>query len=203
MYTTQWKGYIDGILQWRGVTRRQQICDGLQTWTVWGRSYKKWMVASGWLGGREGREVYPYLYTLCIYWICSWVTDITIIWPVKGAFQVALVVKNPPANAGELRDMGSTPESWRSPEGGQGNPLQCSCLENPMDRGAWWATVHGVAKSQTQLKQLSTTAQARRESYGEGNGSPLQRSCLENPREGSLVGCRLWGHTESDTTDVI
>ena len=72
-----------------------------------------------------------------------------------------------------------------------------------MDRGAWWATVHGVAKSQTQLKQLSTTAQARRESYGEGNGSPLQRSCLENPREGSLVGCRLWGRTESDTTDVI
>ena len=72
-----------------------------------------------------------------------------------------------------------------------------------MDRGAWRATVHGVAKSQTQLKRLSTTAQAQWESYGEGNGSPLQRSCLENPREGSLVGCRLWGRTESDTTDVI
>ena len=62
---------------------------------------------------------------------------------------MALVVKNPPANA---EDMGLIPGSGRSPEGGHGNPLQYSCLENPMDRGAWGATVHGVAKSQTQLK---------------------------------------------------
>ena len=48
----------------------------------------------------------------------------------------------------------------RSPGGGHGNPLQCSCLENPMDRGAWRATVHWVTESQTQLKQLSTHAQA-------------------------------------------
>ena len=53
------------------------------------------------------------------------------------------VVKNPPANAG---DMGSTPGSGRSPREGNGNPLQYSCLENPIDKGAWWATVHGVAK---------------------------------------------------------
>ena len=77
-------------------------------------------------------------------------------------------------------------------------PLQCSCLENPMDGGAWWAAVHGVAKSRTQLQLhfhflLSC--------IGEGNGNPLQCSCLENPRD-SLVGCRLWGHTESDTTDM-
>ena len=66
------------------------------------------------------------------------------------------MVKNPPANAGDTRDMGSVPGWGRSPEGGNGNPLQYSFLENPMDRGAWWTTVHGVAKSQTRLKGLST-----------------------------------------------
>ena len=60
--------------------------------------------------------------------------------------QVMLVVKNPPANAG---DTGSIPESGRSPGGGDGNPLQYSCLDNPTDRGAWRATVHGVTESQT------------------------------------------------------
>ena len=64
---------------------------------------------------------------------------------------VALVVKNLPANVGDLRDSSSIPGSGRSPGGGRGNPLQCSCLENPMDRGAWRATVHGVAKGQTLL----------------------------------------------------
>ena len=61
--------------------------------------------------------------------------------------QVGLVVKNLSANAGDIIDLGSTPESGRSPAGGHGNPLQYSCLENPMDRGAWQAAVHGVAKS--------------------------------------------------------
>ena len=65
------------------------------------------------------------------------------------ASQVALVVKNPPAKAGDIRDMGSVPGSGRSPGGGHGNHLQYSCLENPMDRGAWQAMVHKVAKSQT------------------------------------------------------
>ena len=73
-----------------------------------------------------------------------------------GASQVALVVKNPPANAGDVRDVGSIPGSGRSPGEGNGNLLQYSCLENTMDRGAWQATVHGVTKSWTQLKQLST-----------------------------------------------
>ena len=59
------------------------------------------------------------------------------------------MVKNLPANTGELRDMGSIPRTRRSPGGGHGNPLQYSCLENAMDRGAWSATVHGVTKSQT------------------------------------------------------
>ena len=59
------------------------------------------------------------------------------------------MVKKPPAKVGDERDMGSIPGSGRSPGGGHGDPLQYSCLENPVDRGAWWATVHGVAKSQT------------------------------------------------------
>ena len=63
------------------------------------------------------------------------------------------VLKNPPAITG---DLGSIPGSGRSPGGGYDNSLQCSCLEDPMDRGAWWATVHGITKSQTRLKQLST-----------------------------------------------
>ena len=69
------------------------------------------------------------------------------------ASQVALVIKNPPANAGDIRDVRSLPGLGRSPGEGHGNPLQYSCLENPEDRGAWWATVHGLAKSQTRLKQ--------------------------------------------------
>ena len=63
------------------------------------------------------------------------------------------MVKNLPANAGDIRDPGLIPGSRRSPGGRHGNPPQYSCLENPMDRGAWQATVHGIAKSQTRLKQ--------------------------------------------------
>ena len=61
-----------------------------------------------------------------------------------GAFQMALVAKNLPASAGDLRDTGLIPGSRRSPRGGHGNPLQYSFLENPMDREAWWATVWGL-----------------------------------------------------------
>jgi len=66
---------------------------------------------------------------------------------LEGESQVVLVVKNLPANAGDTGDTGSIPGLGRSPGEGHGNPLQYSYLENPMDRGAWWATVH--AKSQT------------------------------------------------------
>ena len=65
---------------------------------------------------------------------------------------MALVAKNTPASAGDLREAGLIPGLGRCPGGGHGNPLQYSCLENPMDRGAWWATVHGVTNSQTGLK---------------------------------------------------
>ena len=73
--------------------------------------------------------------------------------------QVVLVVKNPPADAGDARDVHSIPGSGKSPGGRQGNPLQYSCLENPMDRGAWRATVPRVTKSQTRRKWLSTNTQ--------------------------------------------
>ena len=71
------------------------------------------------------------------------------------ASQVALVVKNLPANAGDTRDVGLIPELEIDPQEGHSNPLQYSCLENPMDRGAWRAAVHGVAKSQTLLSNLA------------------------------------------------
>ena len=64
---------------------------------------------------------------------------------------VALEVKNPPANAGDIRDVGSIPGSGRFLGGEHGNPLQYSCLENLVDRGVWRATVHGVTKSRTRL----------------------------------------------------
>ena len=58
------------------------------------------------------------------------------------------MVEDPPANAGDARDKGSIPGLERTPGEGNDNPLQYSCLDNPMDRGAWWATVHGFTKSQ-------------------------------------------------------
>ena len=89
--------------------------------------------------------------------------------------------KNRRASAGDIRDSGLIPGSGRPPGGGHGNPLQCSCLENPMDRGAWPATVHGVAKSQTRLKWLSRHASSCME-----KGQKLisgETSQLRNTRE--------------------
>ena len=83
---------------------------------------------------------------------------------------------------------------------GNGIPLQYSCLENPMDRGTWWAIVYGVAKSQTRLSDFTFTFHFH----------ALEKEMAitpvffagESQGQGSLVGCRLWGHTESDTTEV-
>ena len=125
------------------------------------------------------------------------------------------VGKNPPANAG---DSGSIPEWGRSPGEGNSNPLQDSCLENPMDGGAWWATVHGIAKSRTQLSDFTFTFKSNgtssnrlpwwlsgkesiRQAGNTGSipglgrfpggryGNPFQYSCLENSTERrSLAG---------------
>ena len=81
------------------------------------------------------------------------------------ASQGAPVVKNLPANAGDAGDGGSVSGLGRTPGGGNGNPLQYPCLENPMDRGAWWATVHGAAESQTQLSERVCTDTTHTHTY--------------------------------------
>ena len=82
---------------------------------------------------------------------------------------------------------------------GNGNPLQYSCLENPMGRGAWQAAVHGVAKSQTQLSNFTFTFHFPLSCIGEGNGNPLQCSCLEKPREGGAWWAAVYGVAQSRT----
>ena len=101
---------------------------------------------------------------------------------------------------------------------GNGDPLQCSCLENPRDGGAWWAALYGVAQSQTGLKRLSSSSSSspggsdgKASAYnagdpgsipgsgrspGEGNGNPLQYSCLENPMDRGTMGSQRVGCTE-------
>ena len=95
-------------------------------------------------------------------------------------------------------------EIWKIFTEGNGNPLHYSCLENPVDRGAWRAAVHRVTQSWTQLKQLSMHA-----CIGEGNGNTLQYSCLENPRDrrawwAAVYGVTqsLWGRTESEMIEA-
>ena len=75
-----------------------------------------------------------------------------------------------------------------------GNPLQYSCLENAVYRGAWWAAVHGVTQGRTRLKRLSMHV-----CTGEGNGNPLQCSCLENPRDGGAWWAAVYGVAQSRT----
>ena len=83
---------------------------------------------------------------------------------------------------------------------GNGTPLQYSCLENPMDGGAWWAAVHGFSKSRTRLSDFTSTFpfQAREKEMATHSSVLAWRI----PGTGSLVGCRLWGRTESDITDA-
>ena len=87
----------------------------------------------------------------------------------------------------------------RSIREGNGTPLQYSCLENPMDGGAWWAAVHGVIKSQTQLSNLTFTFHFH--ALEKAMATPVFLPG-ESQGQGSLVGCHLWGHTESDMTEV-
>ena len=115
----------------------------------------------------------------------------------KWASQVVLVVESPPAKVGTAEDAGSIPGSGRSPGGGHGKPLQYSCLENPMHRGAWQATGHRVAQSRTRLKQLRTHSE---------RGTAVYTSicrCFKRLLEAQLCilgggevrpQWRLWGH---------
>ena len=104
---------------------------------------------------------------------------------------------------GRLQSMGSR-KSWTqlSVHVGEGNgtPLQYSCLENPMDGGAWWAAVHGVAKSQTQLNDFTFTFHFHALEKEMATHSSVLAWRI--PGMGSLVGCHLWGRTESDMTEA-
>ena len=80
-----------------------------------------------------------------------------------------------------------------------GTPLQYSCLENPMDGEAWWAAVHGVAKSQMRLSDFTFTFHFSLSGIGKGNGNPLQCSCLENPRDRGDWWAAIYGVTQSRT----
>ena len=82
---------------------------------------------------------------------------------------------------------------------GNGNPLQCSCQENPRDGGAWWAAVYGVAQSRTRLKRLSSSSSSSSTHCGEGKGTPLQYSCLENPMDGGAWWAAVYGVAKSWT----
>ena len=83
---------------------------------------------------------------------------------------------------------------------GNGNPFHYSCLENPMDGGAWWAAVHGVAEGQTRLSNFTFTFHFHALEKEMATDSSVL--AWESEGQGSPVGCRLWGRTESDTTEA-
>ena len=93
-----------------------------------------------------------------LQWLLCPTEFILLDYPSRWASPGGTSGKEPPANAGEVRDMSLIPGLGKSLKGEHGNPLQCSCLKNLRDRGAWWATAHVVARSQTQLKPLSPHA---------------------------------------------
>ena len=95
-----------------------------------------------WSGLPFPSPIYMHIYYIHILFIYMYIY-------IRTTSQVVQAVKNLPTNAADLGDVGLIPGSGRSPGGGHSNPLQYSCLENPIDRGAWWPTVRGVAKSQT------------------------------------------------------
>ena len=110
------------------------------------------------------------------------------------------VVKNLPASAGDAGGLGLIPGSGRSPGVGNGNPLPYSCLENPMDRGAWWAAVHGVSQSWTRLSDFTFTFHFHALEK-EWQPTPVFLPG-ESHEQRSLVGCSPWGLTESNTTEA-
>ena len=104
------------------------------------------------------------------------------------SIQVVLVVKNPPANAGDIRDAGLIPGSGRSPGGGHGNPLQYSYLENPMDKGAWRATVQRVSQSQIHLSTDRVIINTRniRKNEQKGGGSDFELLRIFSSMKGDM-----------------
>ena len=142
----QWRGQCDRTDQGPEAAEGQGRPVELVGHNYGFRFFSKW-------SGLSLEDSYYYLSMMLITLILSsamlWHIIMMIL--TNGASQVMLVVKNLPDNSGDIRDMGSISGWGRVPGEGNGKPLQCSCLENPMDRGAWQAIVHGVAKSQVRL----------------------------------------------------
>ena len=130
------KNHTQGIIQWHSSPKAFNIPLNKRSWL----RKQHCSFQTGWSARVPHIIIYSDIF-LCMY-IYKW------------ASQAALVVKKPRVNAGDLRDSGSTPGSRKSLAGRYGNPLQSSCPENPMDRGAWRTTVHRVKKSRMQLNQL-------------------------------------------------
>ena len=109
---------------------------------------------------------------------------------------------NPPANAGGIRDAGSIPGSGRCPGEGHGNPLHCSCLENPTDREAWQATVRSVAQSWTQLKRLTVHAHMQKQLKCPPPAEWIEQTGRIYPSSGILLGYnKEWGIETHYNTD--
>ena len=148
----------------------RQGAQGWCTGKTWGMEWGgRWEGSSGW-----GTHVHPWLIHVNV-----WQKPLQYCKVISLRFKKKK--KNTPAKGGRK---------------GNGTPLQYSCLENPMDGGAWWAAVHGVAKSQTQLSDF--TFMHRRRKW---QPTPVFLPG-ESQGRGSLVGCHLWGRTESNTTEV-
>ena len=163
----------------------------------------------------DNRKTVPWLGFLCFFPLVRlglWVLgESTQRW---GASQVAQLVKNMPANSGDARHTGSVPGLERSSGEGNGNPFQYSCLENFMNRGPWWATVHGVSKSQTRLSDFTfsfsgkeSTCQCRRHRFDPWVGKILWRRkwqptpvVLPGKSYGqrSLSGYSPWSHERDE-----
>ena len=140
----------------------------------------------------QGHE---YLLLFFLLWVLCFSIYIQVfdpLWVNFWASQVTLVVKNPLANVRNVGDPGSIPGPRRSPGGGHGNPFQYSCLENPMDTGAWLAIVYRVTKNQTWLKQLSMHARVNFCRNREVQIHSFLFSFLKHNRTFSLNGCPKW-----------
>ena len=122
---------------------------------------------------------------------------------IPGLTQVVQVVKNPPANAGDVREGSSIPGWGRSPRGGHGNPLQYSFLEKPLDRGAWRARVRRVSKSRTRLKRLSTHSSLHFNESDRIRRRKHQTACIKPLTEDNwawvVLTWSLWASRDSPT----
>ena len=127
--------------------------------------------------------------------ICLLSFHVEVLIPAPYPLPSFFFIKNLPANARDTKDMGSIPELGRSPGVRNGNPFQYSCLENSMDRGVWWAIVHGATKSQTQLNDWTYTHPQCLRWRRKLQTIPIFLPVKFHGQK-SLAGCNPWGHKE-------